>query len=70
MKSLKKTIIMRGVTLLHFAATVGLFVVCWMAFYRYPATQGDYSMHNRTICAAYVLMLFAMSRVYNGYRCV
>ena len=68
MKSLKKTIIMRGVTLLHFAATVGLFVVCWMAFYRYPATQGDYFMHNRTICAAYVLMLFAMSRVYNGYQ--
>lgn len=66
--SIKKAVIMRGMFFLHYTVTVALFLICWIVFYRMPAVQGEYFVHNRTICASYIMLLFVFSRIYRSYK--
>lgn len=66
-KAIRKAVIMRCLTACHFALTVALFLCCWILFYRSPSAQGEYFVHNRSICVAYILLLGAFSRVYTCY---
>lgn len=67
-KEMEKVVIIRGMIACHYIVLVALFLCCWFIFYREPAEQGEYFMHDRTICAAYVILLAVLSRVYNAYK--
>lgn len=67
-QQIKKAVIMRSMVALHYMVTVALFLGCWIIFYRMPAEQGEYFMHNRTVCASYMLLLLVFNRVYTGYK--
>ena len=67
-KSLKKAAILRGMIAVHYAVTVALFLCCWIIFYRMPAERGEYFVHDRSICAAYILLLLVFSRIYSCYK--
>jgi len=47
---------------------VTLFLCCWIMFYRLPAAQGAYFVHNRSVCATYVILLAVFSRIYASYK--
>ena len=67
-KEMEKAVITRGMIAFHYIVLVALFLCCWFIFYREPAEQGEYFMHDRTICASYVILLVVFSRVYNAYK--
>lgn len=67
-KSIKKAVIMRSMVAFHYTVQVALFLCCWIIFYRVPAEQGEYFVHNRTIAATYMLLLIVFSRIYAGYK--
>jgi len=67
-KALKKAAVIRCMMAFHFMVLVALFLCCWIIFYRTPAEQGEYFVHDRTICASYILLLAVFSRIYAGYR--
>lgn len=67
-KSIKKAVILRSMIAFHYIVMVALFLCCWIIFYRLPAEQGEYFVHNRSICASYILLLAVFSRVYSGYK--
>lgn len=68
MSSLHKSVIQRLLITVHFILMIGVFLACWVFFYRLPAIQGEYFMHNSTILVAYTLLLFTMSRIYGCYK--
>ena len=39
MRAIKKSLIMRGMVMLHYVVMVALFVVCWWQFYRFSANE-------------------------------
>lgn len=65
---MKKSMISRGMVAIHFLLMVAVFLACWLQFYRLPAKQGAYFVHNRTILVSYTLLLFTMSRIYGCYK--
>ncbi len=65
---MKKTIVQRLLVALHYCAMIALFLACWLLFYRRPAIEGAYFVHNRTICACYALVLIVLSNVYRCYK--
>ena len=67
-KTIKKAMVMRTMKTFHYIVMVALFLCCWIVFYRLPAEQGEYFMHDRTICASYIVLLFVFSRIYAGYK--
>lgn len=67
-RSIKKAVIMRSLVCIHYAVMAVLFLGCWIIFYRMPAEQGEYFMHNSTIAASYLLLLIVFSRIYSGYK--
>lgn len=66
--TLKKAIVIRSLIALHFILMIGLFLCCWIIFYRLPAKQGEYFVHNRSIAASYILLFAVFSRIYAGYK--
>ena len=66
--TVKKAVIMRSMIFFHYIVLVALFLCCWIIFYRMPAEQGEYFLHNRTIAASYMLLLFVFNRIYAGYK--
>ncbi len=68
MSPLRKSIIKRGMIVIHFTVTIAIFLVCWMLFYRLPSKKGEFFLHNRTIFVAYTLLLITMSRIYGCYK--
>lgn len=68
MRSLWKSVAQRCLVAFHFMLMVGVFLTCWIQYYKIPAEQGQFFVHDRTICAAYILILFALSRIYNCYK--
>lgn len=66
--AIKKAVIMRSMVFFHYIVLVALFLCCWILFYRMPAEQGEYFVHNRTIAATYMLLLIVFSRIYAGYK--
>lgn len=65
---MRNAVIMRGMIAVHFLVTLSLFLCCWIVFYRSPAEHGEYFVHDRTICASYLLLLAVFSRVYAAYK--
>lgn len=68
MSGFKKSILQRGLVAVHFGVMVAIFLACWMKFYRMPAVQGDYFMHNRTVLVTYTLLLAVMCKIYGCYK--
>lgn len=62
------TIKTRLLILFHFMLECAIFIVLWVIYYRIPFVEGEYFVHNRTICASYIILLFVLSRTYSAYR--
>ena len=68
MKAMKKSLMMRGMVLLHYGITVLLFVSCWWLFYRHIAAGAVFGAVNISVYAFYAVSLLMLSRIYSAYR--
>lgn len=68
MKAMKKSLIMRGMVLLHYGISVALFVGCWWLFYRNFADGSAFEAANISVYAFYAVSLLMLSRIYSAYR--
>lgn len=68
LKAIKKAVVMRSMIAFHYILMVALFLCCWIIFYRLPSERGEYFVHDRTICASYIVLLLVFSRIYAGYK--
>ena len=68
MKAMKKSLIMRGMVLLHYGISVALFVSCWWLFYRNFAAGSEFEAANISVYAFYAVSLLMLSRIYSAYR--
>ena len=57
MKAMKKSLMMRGMVLLHYGITVLLFVSCWWLFYRHIAAGAVFGAVNISVYAFYAVSL-------------
>ena len=65
---MKKSLIMRGMVLLHYGISVALFVGCWWLFYRDFADGSAFEAANISVYAFYAVSLLMLSRIYSAYR--
>ena len=68
MKAMKKSLMMRGMALMHYGITVLLFVSCWWLFYRHIAAGAVFGAVNISVYAFYAVSLLMLSRIYSAYR--
>ena len=68
MKAMKKSLMMRGMVLMHYGITVLLFVSCWWLFYRHIAAGAVFGAVNISVYAFYAVSLLMLSRIYSAYR--
>lgn len=68
MKAMRKSLIMRGMLLLHYLVMLLVFIACWMLFYRRHAMQGAFSTNSIAVCAMYAVLLMMFGRVYGVYK--
>lgn len=68
MKAIKKSLIMRGMILLHYLMMVLIFVASWLLFYRQHAMEGDFRTNSMAVCTMYAALLLMFSRVYGVYK--
>ena len=68
MKAMKKSLMMRGMVLLHYGITVLLFVSCWRLFYGHVAAGSAFGAINVSVYAFYAVSLMMLCRIYNAYR--
>lgn len=68
MNKQSKNILIRLLTTIHFLVIYAIFLYFWFTFYRSPAKEGAYFMHNRTIMVLYFLLAFLMSDTYQCYK--
>ena len=68
MKAMKKSLIMRGMVLLHYGISVALFVGCWWLFYRDFADGSAFEAANISVYAFYAVSLLMLGRIYSAYR--
>ena len=66
-RSMKKTIKIRALKLLHLLVSVGLFVLCWILFYNLRYTQAHHNKGNLVLYGLYAVLLFLMNRTYEAY---
>ena len=66
-RSMKKTIKIRALKLLHLLVSVGLFVLCWILFYNLRYTQAHHNKGNLVLYCLYAVLLFLMNRTYEAY---
>lgn len=67
MKAMKKSLMMRGMVLMHYGITVLLFVSCWWLFYRHIAAGAVFGAVNISVYAFYAVSLLMLSRIYSAY---
>lgn len=67
-RSISKSVMMRSMVAFHFVVMIALFLCCWIVFYRAPSVMGEYFVHNRTICATYILLHAVFLHIYAGYK--
>ena len=65
---MRKSLIMRGMLLLHYLVMLLVFIACWMLFYRRHAMQGAFSTNSIAVCAMYAVLLMMFGRVYGVYK--
>lgn len=65
---MKKSLMMRGMVLMHYGITVLLFVSCWWLFYRHIAAGAVFGAVNISVYAFYAVSLLMLSRIYSAYR--
>ena len=68
MRAIKKSLIMRGMVVLHYVVMVALFVVCWWQFYRFSANEHIFIAYSLSVCAMYAASLIMLSRIYIAYK--
>lgn len=68
MRAIKKSLIMRGMVVLHYVVMVALFVVCWWQFYRFSANEHIFIAYSLSVCAMYAASLIMLSRIYSAYK--
>ena len=68
MRAIKKSLIMRGMIMLHYVVMVALFVVCWWQFYRFSANEHIFIAYSLSVCAMYAASLIMLSRIYSAYK--
>ena len=68
MRAIKKSLIMRGMVMLHYVVMVALFVVCWWQFYRFSANEHIFIAYSLSVCAMYAASLIMLSRIYSAYK--
>ena len=68
MRAIKKSLIMRGMVVLHYVVMVALFVVCWWQFYRFSANEHIFIVYSLSVCAMYAASLIMLSRIYSAYK--
>ncbi len=66
-RSMKKTLKIRALKLLHLLVSVGLFVLCWILFYNLRYTQAHHNKGNLVLYGLYAVLLFLMNRTYEAY---
>ena len=64
---MKKSLMMRGMVLMHYGITVLLFVSCWWLFYRHIAAGAVFGAVNISVYAFYAVSLLMLSRIYSAY---
>ena len=67
-KAMRKSLIMRGMLLLHYLVMLLVFIACWMLFYRRQAMEGAFSTNSIAVCAMYAVLLMMFGRVYGVYK--
>ena len=60
---MKKSLMMRGMVLMHYGITVLLFVSCWWLFYRHIAAGAVFGAVNISVYAFYAVSLLMLSRI-------
>ena len=68
MRAIKKSLIMRGMIMLHYVVMVALFVMCWWQFYRFSANEHIFIAYSLSVCAMYAASLIMLSRIYSAYK--
>ena len=68
MKAMKKSLMMRGVVLLHYMVMVALFAVCWWLFYSHVTAGSVFEAVDISVYAFYAISLLMLSRIYSAYR--
>ena len=68
MKAMKKSLMMRGVMLLHYMVMVALFAVCWWLFYSHVTAGSVFEAMDISVYAFYAVSLLMLSRIYSAYR--
>ena len=68
MKAMKKSLMMRGVVLLHYMVMVALFAVCWWLFYSHVTAGSVFEAVDISVYAFYAISLVMLSRIYGAYR--
>ena len=68
MRAMRKSLMIRGMVLLHFTAMIALFINCWRLFYGYVADGAAFDAVNISVYAMYAAALLMLSRIYSAYR--
>ena len=68
MRAMRKSLMMRGMVLLHFTVMIALFINCWRLFYKYVADGAVFEAVNISVYAMYAAALLMLSRIYSAYR--
>ena len=68
MKAMKKSLMMRGVMLLHYMVMVALFAVCWWLFYSHVTAESVFEAMDISVYAFYAVSLLMLSRIDSAYR--
>ena len=68
MKAMKKSLMMRGMVLMHYMVMVALFAVCWWLFYSHVTAGSVFEAVDISVYAFYAISLVMLSRIYGAYR--
>ena len=68
MRAMRKSLMMRGMVLLHYGIMVALFISCWWLFYRHAAAGSVYAAVDISVYAFYAVSLLMLDRIYSAYR--
>ena len=66
-RSMKKTLTIRGLKLLHLLVSVGLFILCWRLYYYGRYTTARHLKGDLILYGLYTVLLFLMNRTYDAY---
>ena len=67
-RSMKKSLKMRSLKLLHFAVSIALFILCWLLFYEGVYSTANHPKGNYILFIFYAVVLFLLNRTYDAYN--